>query len=386
MNELVRRDAWAGLVERIYSAAIEGDPLNTILECVTSTIQDVPAVIFGADTVNFANNFLLHRGLCTEAVVLHVNNLTVGNPWLAAQWRQPVGAIYQDSDLLKAEELDAWPKAKQWYTMLGQNTRATGMVIHRRNNKQLVVEVRYTPAQETRVRRAITEMFERLGTHFVLAARMQCMRREFPIEAPMSTSLLELSSLPILIIDSDDRVRNLNERARIMASKMETFFISAEQEFHAMDLVSEAAFKTELHALVSGSRRISKVIPFWNSDRSKRVFIALAKLSGGKNEGGCPNQSYPARREQIALIIQDVDEELELTSDTLWTAFRLSNAECDLAVRLLRGQSIGEVACANGVSKQTLRNQLSSIMRKTSTSRQSQLVSLLTKLAVAPLS
>ena len=192
--------------------------------------------------------------------------------------------------------------------------------------------------------------------------------------------------MPILIIDGDNRVCNLNRRAQTMASQMNTFFISAERQFHALDLASEAALKSALHALKAGSRQVSDIITLWNRERSSRVFVALAKLERKTPHQAFPIQRFEAGQDHIALLIHDVDQQPDLAPDILWKAYGLSNAECELALRLLRGDTIGEVAFENGVSKQTLRNQLSSIMKKTSTSRQTQLVSLLTKLAVAPLS
>ena len=126
------------------------------------------------------------------------------------------------------------------------------------------------------------------------------------------------------------------------------------------------------------------MITLWNGDRSRHVFMALAKLGGANTKRAFPVGRFESGDEYIALIIQDVNEELDLSLDTLWRTFRLSNAEAELARRLLRGDTVGDVAFDAGVSKQTLRNQLSSIMKKTSTSRQAQLISLLTKLAVAP--
>ena len=386
MSEFVRHAVTAELVGKLYKSALNGDLCDAVLDCVVKNLKGTPAIIFGVDTVNHANNFLLHRGLCTEAVVLHISNLNVGNPWLEAQWRQPVGSVYQDNDMITEDEMRAWSRHKEWYGMLGSNRHATGIVLDRRESKQLVLELRYPTAHQSRYRRPATELFEALSPHLVLGEQIMRLRREFPIEGQMATSLLELSNMPVLIIDTDVRVQNMNRRAQIMANHMDTFFISAERQFHAMDLASETAFKSALHALATGSRKVPEIITFWNSDRSKRVFVALVKLGGTTPNRAFPIPRFESGQDQIAVIVQDVDEQLDLAPDTLWKAFRLSNAECDLARRLLRGDTIGDVAYENQVSKQTLRNQLSSIMRKTSTSRQSQLVSLLTKLAVAPLS
>ena len=71
-----------------------------------------------------------------------------------------------------------------------------------------------------------------------------------------------------------------------------------------------------------------------------------------------------------------------LPMDLLWRAFSLTESEARLAEALLAGATLADFAKERAVSKQTLRNQLVGVMRKTGTRRQSELVSLLTRLAL----
>ena len=141
MGGLTQQSVTADLVGHLYKSALNGELCDAVLDCVVKHLKGTPVIIFGIDTVNHARNFLLHRGLCTEAAVLHANNLNVENPWLAAQWQQPVGAVYQDSDLISESEMRAWPRHKEWYGMLGKNRHATGIVIDRHDSRQLVLEL-----------------------------------------------------------------------------------------------------------------------------------------------------------------------------------------------------------------------------------------------------
>ena len=54
-------------------------------------------------------------------------------------------------------------------------------------------------------------------------------------------------------------------------------------------------------------------------------------------------------------------------------------AEALIAEGLARGHAVQDIALANGVSYHTARTQLKSLMRKTSTSRQGELIALLLK-------
>jgi DNA-binding CsgD family transcriptional regulator len=69
----------------------------------------------------------------------------------------------------------------------------------------------------------------------------------------------------------------------------------------------------------------------------------------------------------------------------LRTLFRLTPAECRVALLLGEGHAPPAIAELIGVSTNTLKTQLASIYRKTGTSRQGQLVRMLSQLAIAPL-
>ncbi len=68
------------------------------------------------------------------------------------------------------------------------------------------------------------------------------------------------------------------------------------------------------------------------------------------------------------------------TNDTLRILFGLTPAECRLAMLLADGHSLTAITEMIGVSRNTVKSQLSSIYGKTGTSRQAQLVRLLLQL------
>lgn len=84
------------------------------------------------------------------------------------------------------------------------------------------------------------------------------------------------------------------------------------------------------------------------------------------------------------LIIVDPDERQEPGERIVRQVFGLTGAEARLAVALVRGLELKEIAAANGVAEATIRSQLKSVLAKTGTHRQSQLVALVSRLARLP--
>jgi|SRR5215207_8002403 DNA-binding CsgD family transcriptional regulator len=94
-------------------------------------------------------------------------------------------------------------------------------------------------------------------------------------------------------------------------------------------------------------------------------------------------RTFPGPEGQAAglLTLVDLDECPAPNLPTLQAVFGLTKAEAKLALRLMCGDTIENIAEEHGVSISTARVQLKSIFAKTGTSRQAELVVVLTRLA-----
>lgn len=80
---------------------------------------------------------------------------------------------------------------------------------------------------------------------------------------------------------------------------------------------------------------------------------------------------------RVIIFVTDPKQALRPASATLQSLFRLTPAECRVAMLLAGGQALSEMSGTLGVSRNTLKSQLASIYGKTCTSRQSELIRLL---------
>lgn len=77
------------------------------------------------------------------------------------------------------------------------------------------------------------------------------------------------------------------------------------------------------------------------------------------------------------VFISDPTKEVELPEDGLKRCYGLTPAESRLAARLVNGQDLGEAAAGLEIAVGTARNQLKSVLHKTNTRRQAELMKLL---------
>lgn len=378
---LVHSPVGLGNVEQIYDAALEGRLFEAVLDVLAQSLDGAAILLFGEDSVRTSGNFLLHRGLNSDAVRSYVAGLAVQNPWFQRQWQQLVGYVYQDDELLDRETFVETPFYKEWLSLQGPLDCATGLVFHRRGTRQLVIEVRYPAHHADFLRGEARRRLAELATHIVRAAQIMEMRYDHPLESQRVSDLLELLSFPAFILDGECRIHNMNARADAVARRMDALFVSADGYLHATEPERDLELKGILERLATSQQHVSEALTLRKTNgQSGRYFGTLTTLGAAANRGikGFENIGH-----HVALIMQDSAQPLRLSHDTLWRNFGLTNSESELAVSLLDGTTIGEYALEREVSKQTLRNQLVSIMRKTETSRQPELVGLLTRLAMS---
>ena len=372
----------SNILDQIYDSVLADTFFETVLDILSKLFPTTAVVFFGQDTLHPAGNFLLHRGLVTDAIVPFVAGLAIDNPWLEPQWGERIGDVYQDDELVTPDARITATKAKQWNAIVGSFVHATGMVVNRQRTRQLILEIRFPASEQIKVRREATALLNELSPHLVHAAKIMCRTDRNSVDAKLTDDVLDLFPFPMFILDAEATVRCVNNQAEALADKMETFFISAENEFHAVDLDAEMEFRSILQRLSKEHRHNTELLTLPDAEKTKRVFLSLTKL--GHNAPRRESKSaYQKNGALLALVVQDTNAPLKLSHRALWNAFKLTNAEAELSTLLLAGCSIGECAHKQGLAKQTLRNHLGSIMKKTKTHRQPQLIAVLTRLALS---
>ncbi|WP_404404983.1 helix-turn-helix transcriptional regulator [Pelagibacterium halotolerans] len=371
-------------IEHLYDAALDGGLFETVLDTVAQPLSGAVVLLYGQDTVRQNCNFLLHRGLNVDALRSYMTGFVQRNVLFERQWAQMPGRIYQDYELLEREAFVNSRFYKDWLSWQGPYESATGIVLYRSGMQQLVLEVRYPEHKADILRQQVTRVLERLAPHMMRATRIFHFRHHHPMENQFINNILQLLPFPVVLVGRDARVQSMNARADVLARKMEAIFLSADGYLYAIDPADDVRLRSRIAELAQACRPSSEIIVLKKHDDSGHYFVSIMTLEPSPDMAGSPGYDhFGSSDRRLALIIQDSAEALRLTHDALWRIFGLTSAEAELASSLLNGRTIGEYAAERAISKQTLRNQLASIMKKTDTSRQSQLVALLTRLAVS---
>jgi DNA-binding CsgD family transcriptional regulator len=179
----------------------------------------------------------------------------------------------------------------------------------------------------------------------------------------------------VIVADSDGSVIQTNRAAERILQRGDGLVIRNGKlgALHAIDsarleaFIAAAAMEQKTGAAI-GRMRIRR------HDGQLPYILTVAPLGTDLSVYGRP---------LAMVVLADPDRQSPSERD-LAAFFGLSPAESRLAVALLAGKKLGEVARDFGVQITTLRTQLSSILRKTGVTRQVDLIRLLSNVPVIP--
>lgn len=374
-------DLFAPATDPIFSAALDGDLYQATMAFVSNAFPGAAVLIVGQDSDKLAGNFLLQLGGPPTLNRALPAELGAANGWLRRQWEMNIGRVYHDRDFASPDEANDGPLGR----MLRQARPAldclTGVVFFRAGTRQIALEVRYPRFREADLRPQIREMLKRLAEYLSLAVRIATLRWRVAETDHLASSLLDLLPFPTVLIDAEQRVTQLNGRAEAFVASGNALSIRPDGTLHLSDLAADIEFADLLTALRSSMSQRVALMSVPKDTAGQREILSVVRLSAASMIARGAASGLTDTCPRYAVICDNLAMPAELSHDVLWRLFGLSAKEADLAQSLLAGETIGDLAVRRKISKETLRNQLTAVMRKTDTSRQQDLVALLTRLA-----
>lgn len=231
----------------------------------------------------------------------------------------------------------------------------------------------------------------------------------FDIERRIETGPVERDTVRRL-----DTLRPHLARAGLLSARMA--FERARAAVLALDLIGlPAAMLGHNLRITAANPRLAAIMPDVVQDRRTRVALAdanadallgraLTALASPDHAGGVQSFPIPARQDQSPLIVHLVPIRRAAhdvfagasailmvtpvvpaevpTSEVLQGLFDLTPAEARVARNIGEGQTIEAIATGLGVSRETVRSQLKSVLAKTGMARQGNLAALLCGIAL----
>jgi DNA-binding CsgD family transcriptional regulator/PAS domain-containing protein len=367
------------LISAIYEMALGRSNWDNILDILGATFPDCLVVVTGHDLVRRNSLLFAHRGLSADGVSAYLSGFADRNPWLPGVAELAPFQLFHDDQLMSRAEAAATPFVTEWLARQGDYLAGTGVVILREGPRQMAIEVRY-PLDNQEVRERAAAVLGEAAYHFGRAFEI-LKRARFSSGFGYLDNVVEDLPFAVFFVDADMRIHYSNQQAEAMRRLGDGPFVGFGGDLRASDDSADRLLREVVQKTASAKRFPTSVLQL-KAAIAEQKFLAIARAA---SRGQQHYQLHDAILDPGPLVMLVVHGSLDLASlpmDLLWRAFGLTESEATLAEALLTGSTLADFAQARAVSKQTLRNQLVGVMRKTGTRRQSELVSLLTRLSL----
>ncbi len=365
------------LVGQLYEAAASGDEAWAAFAGVLSEVLGGSAVVIDDNAIAHGpDKLLVTCRFDTGRVLLHFAEFgdAASNIGVKALMEGPVGAAF---DMQAGIDPDVWRADRSVASILTPQGFTEGkLLVLERNEARLRDLLVYRPERRGAYSSAEVRLIEALGPHLRRALAIRSRLREAEEGARRARETLLGVAPGILVVGRGGRILDATGLAeRALAD--ETALFSAHGRLRARD----AAADGRLRARFSGDGQplpVPLVVPAGDGRH-----VALRELPADV-AASLPAAAGAAGA--AALLVEPVVQQVELCPRVVGSAFGLTAAEAEIAIELSKGATVAEVAERRRSAVSTVRTQVKSVLRKTGSRRQGELIAKIHALrpAVAP--
>jgi DNA-binding CsgD family transcriptional regulator len=356
----------SALISDSYDAVLDDSALPKVARGLADVAGGCSATItwrqhgVSAGTVGF-------NGVDACAMRAYESHWWAQDPWVGVGLRHRRMAVVASETLCSADEFELTPFYNEFIRPMAttKSVRCLGSVMQM-GARTVIVGVHRERRQgefNGADSAALTEFLPHLQRLLAIRGRLAQAERS----TADTRAVLDALAVPVIRTDRNGRVLFANlEAERLLA---------------------------EADGLVSGAGRLGAEAPADCARLSAMIQLACGgqggSLSVARASGRRPLAvialPMPSRlvveRGEALVFVGDPERRSTSLGERLRALYRLTEAEAEVATALVEGADLRDIGEARGVKLSTLREQMSSILAKTETTRQAQLAALLGRLA-----
>lgn len=367
---LARRTMQNNLIDKIYESAVVPELWPAVLDELAHLTEAQGGLLFSA-----------RKQLCWTASgsIRPVFEAYVNDGWFMRCPRRPClmsqsePSFFVEHDMWSEDQIEQDPIYRDFFRPRGLGWSAgTGLQAPTGDTVVFSVERSFERGPfEREYVASLNALRPHLARSAMVSARLGLQRAQGASEA------LSGLKLPAFLLTEAGAVVEANAWTEELAGQMS---IGAGDRLTLSDRTAQGLLTAALKELNTAQAPDAETAPrtFPLRDETGRPSMILHLLPIRRSAHDIFGQSF------ALLFAMPVAQARAPSADIMRQLFDLTPAEARIAQRLAAGMTLDEAAEANGVSLNTVRNQLRRVMEKTGCTRQSELTALLANVAVAP--
>lgn len=365
------------LLDLLYDAALDPERWQVFLDALPGPFGGARGVLHSYDvSTRTITGFHIFGG-DDSFIASYERHFRSVNPYPASGFeRIPIGELVSATSVLAASVVEKTEFFNDWMMPQGITSDHLAVSVCRDKSSVALLSIAPHAAVYRNDRKTYESRFAQLVPHLTRAVEInRVMATSHRAERALGTSLDALRPAAF-VVDEVGRLLLANKKGEDLLRCESVLRADRSKQLRANQCADNAPFQAAImHALRPVSTLVTLPIRL-TSCTSGRRFIAWA-VPCGRGKGTNLRSQYllDTRAEAAALVlVVPADSALSIPPQAIQAAFELSAAEARLVSALVAGRTTIEYARDSGHSRNTVRNQLASVLEKTGTRRQAELV------------
>lgn len=349
-------------VETIYACLLGELPWPSLMTRIDALLPNAISNFVMVESRGSRANVELSTNCPADAIESYNSYYHRVHPWMSKAFMQPIGMGMISDQLMPRSQSMRTEYYNDFMRPLGV-TCGVG-VVPVRNSEGVLLLSTLNASAEPEEMLAVADLLTRLSPHLQRAFHFY--RRRAAAEAAEKEAMLTAIGVGTVLVRQGRFVRSTSEKARIMIEEGCGISISPTGRVMFSDDETSGRLDLMLKRDFTGNSVFSTMA----ERNGKRFRYTLLRLASDYISEFLEGPT-------VAVLIERNEQDRARQQDALLAAYGLTPAEARVAARLVKGETVDEVAFAHGVSRETVRTQIKSIYAKLGVSRQVDLLRLL---------
>ena len=377
-------DRYDGLIDTIYKSALGLSDWDNVCRAMREIHPEMGVVIHLHESRSAQNIGVVQDGFDPAGVAPYLSHYAHVSPWLAPIERMAVGAVHHTSDLCPTDKFLKTEFWNDWLRPQGAFAAGSGMVLARGHERHGFVGINYSH-QTDRPREEADALLRTIGPHLQRGFSLWHQAAVDRERLTVFENALGVLSLPVLLVDGHRRLRFANDAGEALLRRLDGLTVGANREVRAQDREADDRLEAAIAGLARSRRTRAPLVKIpkadWSEPGEGYYVVSAVPVPHQADDLGFGTFSF-YDGSLVLLVVLDMNASLRIDPYILSETFDLTRTEAELAASILDCDTIADYAKRKQVSRYTVRNQLCSIMGKTGTHRQADLVRLLARIAI----
>jgi DNA-binding CsgD family transcriptional regulator len=366
---MISIQAYSELLETLHSAPLDHEHWQRFLARICELTGSVYG-IFASNDSAMGQRILAHSGMpmFAEAHRTYNESFRHKDPFRERFLQDPRVGVIEGQDLCPHQELVKTDLYREFLRPLELH-HMTFMVLSMAPRKYELVSM-WRGAGRPELEADEHQLLQMVMPHVQTALRVRQMIGQAEYRAQTAEALLDTSLTASILLDGLARVVYMNKPAQALAEEGDGFRLQGDHVVPT-ERVRRAAFKALVaDAVVVNQRAPGGAISLERPGEKRALQVLVTPFPHGVGVDGA----------KVLVLATDPERVVHFPDAILRALYDLTPAETEIANGLLTGFSLDEVATLRRVSVTTVRSQMKSLLGKTETRRQGELIRLLSSL------